>query len=82
MAWQPEISVGSPRHFQQKNEQGREIQPCGAIPFMDGLICVDGSPRNAGMIIKKGKNPRLVWDGTTNRRAYDVMMNDITPIHK
>ena len=34
------------------------------------------------MIIKEVKNPWLVWDRTTKRRASDVMMNDITPTHK
>ena len=35
-----------------------------------------------GMIIKQGKYPRLVWDGTTKRQPSDIMMNDITPINK
>ena len=33
-----------------------------------------------GMVMKEGKNPRLVWDGTAKRDAKDEMMNDITPI--
>ena len=40
---QPEICIRSSRHCQQNNEQGREINPCGAIPFMDGAIFMDGS---------------------------------------
>ena len=31
-----------------------------------------------GMIIKPGKNPRIVWDGSTKRTPMDVVMNDIT----
>ena len=31
-----------------------------------------------GMIIKPGKNPRIVWDGSTKRTPMDVVINDIT----
>ena len=32
-----------------------------------------------GMNIKTGKNPRLVWDGSTKRAFDDIVMNDLTP---
>ena len=33
-----------------------------------------------GIIIKSGKNPRVVWDGSTKHTPMDVVINDITPI--
>ena len=34
------------------------------------------------MIIKKGKSPRLVWDGSTKLEPDDIVMNDIVPLEK
>ena len=31
------------------------------------------------MVIKKGKNDRLVWDGSTTMKPTDIVMNQITP---
>lgn len=31
------------------------------------------------MVIKKGKNDRLCWDGSTTRKPTDIVMNQITP---
>ena len=31
------------------------------------------------MVIKPGKNPCLVWDGTNKMSAADITMNEITP---
>ena len=32
------------------------------------------------MVIKKGKNDRLVWDGSTTMKPTDIVMNQITPM--
>jgi hypothetical protein len=32
-----------------------------------------------GMVVKEGKNPRVVWDGSTKRSPLDVVMNEVTP---
>ena len=34
------------------------------------------------MVIKKGKNDRLCWDGSTTMRPTDIVMNQITPLAK
>ncbi len=31
------------------------------------------------VVMKPGKNDRLVWDGTTTRLALDIVMNQVTP---
>lgn len=31
-----------------------------------------------GMVIKEGKNPRVVWDGSTKREALDTVLNEVT----
>ncbi len=31
-----------------------------------------------GMVIKEGKNPRVVWDGSTKREALDIVLNEVT----
>ena len=33
-----------------------------------------------GLIIKLGKNPRMVWDGSTMKTPVDVVMNEITSV--
>ena len=33
-----------------------------------------------GMVIKEGKDPRLVWDGTTKQELDDKVMNDSVPL--
>lgn len=32
-----------------------------------------------GMVVKEGKNPRVVWDGSTKQAPLDVVMNEVTP---
>ena len=32
-----------------------------------------------GIVIKVGKDPRLVWDGSTKRRPDDIVLNEVTP---
>ena len=32
-----------------------------------------------GMVVKEGKNPRVVWDGSTKHSPLDVVMNEVTP---
>ena len=34
-----------------------------------------------GIILKEGKNPRVVWDGSTKRTPMDVVLNKITSVH-
>ena len=32
-----------------------------------------------GLVIEEGKNPRLVWDGSTMYTLKDIVMNNMTP---
>jgi hypothetical protein len=34
------------------------------------------------VVMKPGKNDRLVWDGTTTLLALDIVMNQVTPINR
>ncbi len=34
------------------------------------------------IVIKEGKNDRIVWDGSTVLKPTDIVMNDITPVAK
>ena len=31
-----------------------------------------------GMVVKEGKNPRVVWDGSTKRSPFEFVLNEIT----
>ena len=48
---------------------------------MDRILCLL-SPyarhTSQGIILKEGKNPRVVWDGSTKRTPVDVVLNEIT----
>jgi hypothetical protein len=33
------------------------------------------------LVMKPGKNDRLVWDGTTTLLALDIVMNQVTPVN-
>ena len=33
-----------------------------------------------GMVIKDGKDPRLVWDGSTKQTVDDTVLNEVTPV--
>jgi len=30
-------------------------------------------------VVKEGKNPQVVWDGSTKQTAMNTIMNEITP---
>ncbi len=34
------------------------------------------------VVMKPGKNDRLVWDGTTTLLALDIVMNQVTPVNR
>ena len=34
------------------------------------------------IVIKEGKNNRIIWDGSTVLKPTDIVMNDITPVAK
>lgn len=50
---------------------------------IDALLCLF-SPylrhTAQGMVLKVGKNPRVVWDGSTKRTPMDVVMNEETSL--
>jgi len=50
---------------------------------MDRIFCLL-SPylrhTSQGIILKEGKNPRVVWDGSTKRTPTDVVLNDLTSV--
>ncbi len=50
---------------------------------MDPILC-RLSPylrhTSQGIILKEGKNPRVVWDGSTKRTPTDVVLNELTSI--
>jgi len=50
---------------------------------MDALLCLF-SPyvrhTSQGIVIKEGKNDRVVWDGSTKRDPTDTVMNEVTSV--
>jgi hypothetical protein len=50
---------------------------------MDPILC-HLSPylrhTSQGIILKEGKNPRVVWDGSTKRTPTDVVLNELTSV--
>lgn len=50
---------------------------------MDPILC-RLSPylrhTSQGIILKEGKNPRVVWDGSTKRTPTDVVLNELTSV--
>jgi hypothetical protein len=52
---------------------------------MDPILC-KVSPylhhTTQSIVIKEGKNDRIVWDGSTVLKPTDIVMNDITPVVK
>ncbi len=50
---------------------------------MDPILC-RLSPylrhTSQGIILKEGKNPRVVWDGSTKRTPTDIVLNELTSV--
>ena len=69
----------NPRMVQEtlnKEERNSHI-----APFYNWVCRFSSNARHTsqGMVIKEGKNSRLVWDGTNKQECHQVTMNDITP---
>jgi hypothetical protein len=80
------IQRGNSRSFNDNTElvlktMNKEDRYSHLVP-MDETIC-RFSPHcrhtTQTMVIKKGKNDRLVWDGSTTMKPTDIVMNQITP---
>ena len=43
------------------------------------FLGADFRHNSQGLVIEEGKNPRLVWDGSTMYTPMDIVMNNMTP---
>ena len=62
----------------------KEYKHSHLVPFLTFLCRFAHRAQHVpqGMVIKEGKSPRIVWDGSTKLLPDDVVMNDIVPTTK
>ncbi|KAL7526106.1 hypothetical protein ACHAXR_001323, partial [Thalassiosira sp. AJA248-18] len=60
----------------------KEEKHCHVVPFISFVVrfAYTGHHVSQGMVLKLGKDPRLVWDGSTKLLPDDIVMNDIVPL--
>ncbi len=65
-----------------RNTMNKEDRYSHLVP-MDPILC-KFSPylhhTTQSIVIKEGKNDRIVWDGSTVLKPTDIVMNQITPV--
>lgn len=59
----------------------KEYKHSHIVPFLTFLCRFAHRAQHVpqGMVIKEGKSPRIVWDGSTKLLPDDIVMNDIVP---
>ena len=60
----------------------KEVRNSHLIPFARWICSCSAHARHTpqNILIKQGKKPRLIWDGTSRRSWWDRTMNMMTPI--
>lgn len=60
----------------------KEEKHCHIIPFFSWVCRFANSAHHVpqGMVMKPGKDPRIVWDGSTKLLPDDIVMNDVVPV--
>ena len=70
------------RHRKEVNATlNKEERNSHVIPFFSWTVVFSAYGHHVpqAMLIKPGKKPRLIWNGTLKRFGHEVAMNDITP---
>ncbi|KAL7529165.1 hypothetical protein ACHAXR_005018 [Thalassiosira sp. AJA248-18] len=65
-----------------RETMNKEEKHCHVVPFISFVVrfAYTGHHVSQGMVLKLGKDPRLVWDGSTKLLPDDIVMNDIVPL--
>ena len=52
------------------------------VPCEDWVVYFSPYCRHTsqGMVVKEGKNPRVVWDASTKRCPHDIVLNEVTSL--
>jgi len=66
-----------------KKAMNKENRYSYLVPIDVDICCVSAYLRHTiqTLVMKPGKNDRLVWDGTTTLLALDIVMNQVTPVN-
>ena len=67
-----------------KSTMNKEERYSHIIPFLSFFCRFSNQAHHVpqGMVIKKGKKPRIVWDSSTKEEPDDIVMNDIVPLER
>jgi hypothetical protein len=67
-----------------KKAMNKEDRYSHLVPIDEDICHVSAYLRHSiqTVVMKPGKNDRLVWDGTTTRLALDIVMNQVTPVNR
>jgi hypothetical protein len=67
-----------------KKAMNKEDRYSHLVPIDEDICRVSAYLRHTTqtVVMKPGKNDRLVWDGTTTLLALDIVMNQVTPVNR
>jgi hypothetical protein len=67
-----------------KKAMNKEDRYSHLVPIDEDICQVSAYLRHTiqTVVMKPGKNDRLVWDGTTTLLAIDIVMNQVTPVNR